>query len=626
MIQKTNTQIQLEGKNFQNAMDSLLKSSIDIVKQNINRTSTNVENVYGSEENAIDLVRKGLMNSVEKAKELYSNAVKQKIESVRSTTEDMMEEVTANLKQFKTQAQSITRGGQDEIDALMREIIIEVESSYERSSASLRDIMGTIESKINETFKSKETDFKEISTVLKDKINQQIQTKVDSTQEIKKNVQDSLFNFKESEKESFDHLLGSVKDSFIESIEITDVSLETEYNNTVDYFKNKLFAEMENTTKNFSLFYEQTINLFDTVISQLSKSKESLEQSKEKLVTGSVTAMSSVAEQVEKSLHSMTDFLFDSFDKEKGKIQTELENKIKQYDTTYSKNLDTLVSSVMQSFEKGTKDGVGLLTANKTEIEAFAKEHTDKAISTFSNLTTDIRDLMDEFIDDQKRLIETSSLDIQKKLESNQAEIISKLESIPPQVISISDSFEESRKEKFTKASGEMDNALDLFGKEINDWAGDLNSIISQETSSVENNIDTKRSESKNTFSDAIKQLSDNQLEISKKNADSIKETVSSISTRFNELEPALSEKIDAMLTQFDDQITKFIEKSKDQGSSITDKVNDFQTQSTSLKTQSVDAYDKLDRNTKVQFENITKAADNLLKSMGDNINTKRPA
>ena len=117
LVQKTNTLIQAEGKNFQNAIEGLIKSSVDIVKQNISTTSTNVENVYDSEENAIDIVRTGLMNSVDKAKELYSNAVKQKIESVRSTTDDMMEEVTANLKQFKSQASTITRGGQDEIDA-----------------------------------------------------------------------------------------------------------------------------------------------------------------------------------------------------------------------------------------------------------------------------------------------------------------------------------------------------------------------------------------------------------------------------------------------------------------------------------------------------------------------------
>ena len=176
--------------------------------------------------------------------------------------------------------------------------------------------MGTIENKINDTFKEKENDFHEISTTLKEKIQTQVGTNANSLKEIQNNVDESLGSFKESENESFSTLLSSIKESFNESLELTDVTVETEYKNTVDYFKTKLFNEMENTTKNFSLFYEQTIDLFDTVISQLSKSKESLEQSKEKLVSGSVSSMSSVAERIEESLHSMTDFLLDTFDKE----------------------------------------------------------------------------------------------------------------------------------------------------------------------------------------------------------------------------------------------------------------------------------------------------------------------
>ena len=102
LIQKANSSIQLEGKNFQNSIEGLIKSSVDVVKQNVNHVSTTVSDVYDNEENSIDVVKNGLMNSVDKAKELYTNAVRQKIESVRSTTNDMMEEVTANLKQFKS--------------------------------------------------------------------------------------------------------------------------------------------------------------------------------------------------------------------------------------------------------------------------------------------------------------------------------------------------------------------------------------------------------------------------------------------------------------------------------------------------------------------------------------------
>ena len=279
----------------------------------------------------------------------------------------------------------------------------------------------------------------------------------------------------------------------------------------------------------------------------------------------------------------------------------------------------------MKSFDSSIKQESDILSKNKTEIDSFAKDHTDKAINTFSNLTTDIRGLMDEFIADQKRLIETSSLDIQKKLESNQSEIISKLEGIPPQVISISESFEDSRMEKFSKASSEMDNAIDLFEKEVNNWAGDLNSIISQEVSSVVSNITDKKAETKENFTAAVKNLSDSQTELNQKFAENIKNAISTISSHFSEHEPTLSDNIDADLNQFDDQLTKFIEKSRDQASSLSTKATDFQPQSTTYKTNSIEAYDKIERNSKVQFENISKTTENLLKSMGGPIQTKKP-
>lgn len=626
LVQKTNSQIQAEGKNFQNSIETLIKSSIEIVKQNINNVSTNVEDVYDSEEKAIDDTKTSLMGSVDKAKELYDNAVKQKIESVRSATEAMMDQVALNLKNFKSEASSITKGGQDEIDALMREIIIEVESSYERSSASLRDIMGTIENRINDTFKSKQDDFQEISESLKEKIQTQVQDSQDSSSESQKKIHDALLSFRDTEVFAFDELISSVRDDFIESVELADVKVETEYKNTVDYFKNKLYTEMESATKNADLFYEQSISLFDTVISQLSKSKESLEQSREKLVNGSVKNLSTVAEQMEQSLHSMVDFLFDSFDKEKEKIQTELDSKLNNYNSNYSKNLDKLVTNVMQSFETNNKQHNDVLTKNKTDIDAFAKEHTDKAITTFSNLTTEIRGLMDDFIEDQKRLTETSSVDIQRKLESNQSEIISKLEGIPPQVVSISDTFEENRKVQYSKASSEMDNAIDLFEKEINNWAGDLNSIIAQETSSVERQIDSKRADSKTTFTNAVKELTSNQTQINQKFVENIKTTISTISEQLANIEPSVSEKIDNLIKQFDEQITRFIEKSKEQSTTLKNEYTEFQAQSGAYKTSSSEAYDKLDRNIKPQFENISKSTENLLKALGDTVNTKRPS
>ncbi|MFV2015668.1 MAG: hypothetical protein ACC656_09590, partial [Candidatus Heimdallarchaeota archaeon] len=373
-VQGVNTTLQKQGKMFENNLDNLIKTSTDTLKQDLNKISSHVEQVYGSEENAINVIRDSLINSVDRAKELYSNAVKQRIESVRSATTDMLDDVMSNLRKFREDASAVTQGGQNEIDALIREIIVEVESSYERSSASLRDIMGTIEENIKNIFTTKEDEFKTISANLTETAITHIKDNSEQLDDVKTKFEEKFTSFKAHETNEFKNILNDAKSSFINVVEITDNASSKEFQNTSDFFKNKLFNSINDVTKDFNLFYDQTISLYESLISQLVKSKETLESSKDKLVTGSINNIASIGEQMESSFHSMVDFLKSNFEKDKSNIQRDLETKLESYDKAFSSRLSSLESEILNSLSTSVVQQKDVLNKQESDITIYASE------------------------------------------------------------------------------------------------------------------------------------------------------------------------------------------------------------------------------------------------------------
>lgn len=621
-VSKTRGYIQETSKSFERIVVDLIKQSLSILATNVDKISQGLETIYGTENNAIAVIKENLNNSVDRLKDEYSNKIEQEIERVKSSTNDMMEDISRRLEQFRSETGKISEGGEKDIEHTLGIVIEEISSRFEGSTASLREVLTSLEDKLAEIFQEKNESFIELSEKLTNKISENVEKNSLNIENGVETIVTALETFKNQEKDHVNDILTNIKSSFVHSLDLVDIKSKQEYQTIMDYFRNKLYKEIEEISKNLAKSYDESVNLFDALISQLDKSKTTLEQNRDKIVNGSVAKMTKIGEEMESTLHQMINFLHQNFEQEKSKVQKELDKKIRNINSDHLKRLTALEGTLVQSIQNVASNQNKALDDHKNEMKILLNDQTKEINLTFQKIQDQTKGDFQSEVDKQVDWLETSNSDIRRRIQDDQYKFVQVLANIAPQIETIAGSFQATKKDSFDRAMVSMDSASNDFKSEVSNMASEMYGLIEQQLSSIANQIEDRQAENKQLLTKTKSQIQkDKEITANQFQEQSI-DSFKQLEDRLSDLEPILAQNIEQIGIQFKQQTDKFFDQKQSQNTELAQKNKNFTEKSKILTGDAKDTFEDLNRNVSVQLENVIIKTKKIITSSQEFVNS----
>ncbi|MHA2363709.1 MAG: hypothetical protein ACXAC7_07110 [Candidatus Hodarchaeales archaeon] len=613
--------IQESSKTFQNRVEGLIRESIGVLRSNANKIANHVDSIYETENQAVYTLKDNLSNSVDQLKDIYANKVEQEIESVKSATKDAMDDILKRLEQFRSETNNITQSGQGDVERTVNTVMADISSGFEGSAATLQDLLESLLNKMSRLFDEKTEAFRVLADNFTNNLHENIESNNIDIEESSKTVISSLEGFKTQEKEHLTSILTDIKSSFIESANLVDFKAHEQYKTTMNFFRSKLYQDIENVKGNFHEFYDGSIALLETLISQLNKGKDVLENNREKMINGSINSMGAIGDEMEKSLNQMVDFLQSTYTTEKKRIQEELDSSIEVYSEDHLKRLNALEGILLQSIQNESVNKKTILDSHKDAIKTFTSDQTNELTQIFQKVQDETNIENNKFVKDQRKWLDSTSIDINNRIRDDLTNLIQVLEGVAPQIATIADSFQGTREESFERAINTLESATQLFKTEVSDWASSIYSLVEQEMSTVSKRLDGRQTESKQVMDDVLSEIQSSQEKTASEFQEKSNNQFSEIENRISEVEPSIIQNVDQLGTQFSQTIETFIEKGQRDKNNLIQKNNEFTAQTTKFKAETEENFETISRNVSVQLENIVKPAKKVITASEDVIN-----
>lgn len=620
LLKEAQALVQSQGKAFQGVVEKLIRDSLAELRKGTSQVVDHVGSVYDTEEQSIEVVSTSLTNSVDRAKDLYAQGVEQKIESVKSTTRDMMDDVLASLSSFRQETVRVTRGGQDQIEAVIQSIITNLESTFERSNASLEDTMRDIEGKLAEQHQAKLAKFAEVGK----KLHEDLETKLDQhAGELSEGVtqgRSAVDEFRQEEQDKLAGMFDTFRESFSTSAELVDVTTKKEYMTAMAFYQNKLYQTVDGVGKNIQSLYDQSISAFDAAITKLTEARDVFEKNRDSIVQGTLQQVTAVGEEVERSLHEMVGFLQETHESEKKRVEQELDRKIQSFHDSHQQSLEGLTSTLLGVFDTFEQKQKQLATTEVGQVSEFTQACQQQVESSLKEDEQTTHTLFEAFSNDQNQWFDSSAGEVRRQLQEEEGEMIRKLESIAPALTDISEKFDADKKDHFERAISQMESAVQTFKGDIDSWAGDLNTIIAQEISSIHNRVQSRRQESSDALTTKVDEIQKNQEKLGKEFLDQTQTQFRTIDEKFAGAEQGLLSNLHGLSSQFSTQAEAFIQNQQAKQTGILQQNEQFKEASVRFKSLTTDEIAKLTRNIPFQLENVSEATKKLIEKINATI------